>query len=419
MTNPPDAEIRPGFPDFMDLPWDIPLAEWPEYGVRLEDVPRGLSRHTVWFVSYDGVLYAFKELPAGLAQKEYAILRQLESLHLPAVLAVGHFRTQTAQGMASVLVTRYLANSLPYRYLFMGQMQRYRQSLLDAIAGLLVQLHLAGIYWGDCSLSNTLFRRDAGALRAYLVDVETAEMIDGFFSPALRFHDLQIMEANVTDDLLSLPGGRQAAAQPAALPVVEPGTHPADTGAYIRQRYQRLWQEITHEDIIHPDEAYRIQERIRALNDLGFSVGDVSLDSTPSGNQLRLRVMVTDRNFHHDQLYSLTGLDAEEMQARKLMNEIQEQRALLSDAGSRSVPLEVAAFHWLEHVYRPIAAQLEPLAGLHMPVLELYCQVLEHKWYLSERSQRDVGHQAATQDYLANFGAAHPGATEAGSRIEF
>ena len=395
------VELRPDFPDFMDLPWDLPLEQWPISGVRLEDAPRGLSRHPVWFVSYNDVLYALKEMPRGLAEKEYAVLRRLEALHLPAVVAAGHFQTHTPQGVASVLATRYLAHSLPYRTLFMGQMQRYRQSLLDAMAGLLVQLHLANIYWGDCSLSNTLFRRDDGALRAYLVDAETAEFMDNAFSPADRFQDLQIMEANVADDLLSLPAMPTA---PESAPVVEPGTHPADTGTYIRQRYQRLWETITREDMVQPDASFHIQERTRALNDLGFSVGDVRLDPTPNGSQLRLRVVVTDRNFHHDQLYSLTGLDAEEMQARKLINEIHEQRALLSEGGSRSVPLEVAAFHWLEQVYKPIVAQLQPLAGPNMNLLELYCQVLEHKWYLSERSQRDVGHQVAVEDYLVNFG---------------
>jgi hypothetical protein len=34
---------------------------------------------------------------------------------------------------------------------------------------------------------------------------------------------------------------------------------------------------------------------------------------------------------------------------------------------------------------------------------ELYCQLLEHKWYLSERAQRDVGHRASAEDYLKKF----------------
>ena len=91
----------------------------------------------------------------------------------------------------NVLITRFLDRSLPYRSLFMrSSLVRYRDHLLDAMAGLMVQLHLNGVYWGDCSLSNTLFRRDAGTLQAYLVDAETSEVYSGYVSPTLRFHDL-------------------------------------------------------------------------------------------------------------------------------------------------------------------------------------------------------------------------------------
>jgi hypothetical protein len=48
--------------------------------------------------------------------------------------------------------------------------------------------------------------------------------------------------------------------------------------------------------------------------------------------------------------------------------------------------------------------RLKPLIDQNMTVAELYYQVLEHKWYLSERAQRDVGHQAALEDYLGRFG---------------
>lgn len=398
MSNYPlNISLRAGYPDFLDLPWDLSLSTWMGRCPRLVKLPRGVSRHPVVYVNYEGESYALKELPPGEAEREYEMLREIENLHLPAVTPVGSAQTETEQGLSSVLITRYLENSLPYRLLFMGQgLEHYQQHLLDAIAGLLVQLHLGGVFWGDCSLSNTLFRRDAGALRAYLVDAETGEIYPEYFPPTMRFHDLQIMEENVVGDLCDL----QTAG---LLSVVDPGVPPADTGAYIRLQYQSLWEEITREDIINPDEHYRIHERIRALNALGFSVGDVELATAEGGNQLRLRVVVTDRNFHRDQLYNLTGLDAEEMQARVMMNEIRELRATLSHLNNRSTSLSVAAYHWLEQVYNPIAAHLEPLRDEHTTTAELYCQVLEHKWYLSERAQRDVGHQAALEDYLQNF----------------
>jgi len=101
-------------------------------------------------------------------------------------------------------------------------------------------------------------------------------------------------------------------------------------------------------------------------------------------------------------LYNLTGLDAEELQAQQMMNEIQELRGTLSQMGNRNTPLEVAAFHWLENIYKPIVTQVSSLIDEDTTQAELYCQLLEHKWYLSERAQRDVGHQATTEDFVQN-----------------
>lgn len=398
-TSPQFVTLRPDAPLLHDLPWNLPLDAWKGNSDRLEDVPRGLSRHPIVFINDSGVLYALKELRADIAEREYNALRQIENANLPVVYPVGFVTTATERGKTGILITRYLDRSLPYRTLFMQpSLARYRQHLLDAIAGLLVQLHLAGVYWGDCSLSNTLFRRDAGKLQAYLVDAETVEFYADYFPPTMRAQDLEIMEENINGDLMDLNAS-------GLIPFLDPQVPLEDTGAYIRLRYQSLWDEITREDLIDPAERYRIHERIRALNDLGFSVGDVELAAVNGGDQLRLRVLVTDRNFHRDQLYNLTGLDVEERQARKLVNEIQELKATLSRNKNRSTPMSVAAFHWLETFYLPTVESLSPLVDVHTPPAELYCQVLEHKWYLSERAQHDVGHQAAVEDYLKQFGA--------------
>lgn len=401
MGSPLFITIRPGFPDFLDLPWNHALDEWKDYSSRLEEAPRGLSRHPVAFINYDGVLYAIKELPGDLAKKEYDLLLHIEELHLPVVIPVGFAQTSLASGETSILITRYLDHSLPYRSLFTSNaLERYRGHLLDAMAGLLVQLHLVGVFWGDCSLSNTLFRRDAGTLQANLVDAETAEIHPPRLSPTLRYHDLQIMEENVDGEVAELSqSGALSQESKASLPNLE-------TGDYISQRYQSLWDEITREQVITPDEHYRIQERTRALNTLGFSVGGIEMQPDQAGDRLRLRFVVTDRNFHRNQLINLTGVDAQEKQAQTMMNEIQQIKAMLSQANNRSTPLSVAAFHWLKYNYRPTLKALESLleqkkrVGETLSPAEAYCQVLEHKWYLSERAHHDVGHQAAVDDYL-------------------
>jgi len=390
-----EITLQAGLPDFSDLPWHLPIPQWKDICTRLEEVNRGISRHPVVFVNYDGILYALKELPPAVASMEYNSLLTISSLRLPAVSPVGYANTSKEDGLSSVLITRYLENSIPYRTLFMSaRLARYKDSLLDAMAVLLVQLHLAGIYWGDCSLSNTLFRRDAGALQAYLVDAETVEYYPDYFSPANRYQDLEIMEENINGELVDLEATEHISAN---LPLL-------DTGAYIRLRYQRIWEEVTREQIINPDEHYRIQERIRKLNALGYSVGNITLVNTDNGNQLRLRIAVTDRNFHRNQLFSLTGLEAEEMQARKMMNEIQDVKATLSQMNNRSTPLSAAAHHWLENIYKPTMARLNfHLVHSSIDSSELYCQVLEHKWFMSEKAHHDVGHQIATEDYVQRF----------------
>ena len=387
------SSLRTGYPDFLDLPWDRPLTDWAGHTDRLEMMPAGESRHPVVFVNYDGAVFAVKSMSTNLASKEYAALRAMESKRLPVVTPVGLVRTRTEAGEASVLITRYLDHSLPYHQLFLQSMlSRYRSSLLDALAGLLVELHLAGVFWGDCSLFNALFLRDAGRLRAYLVDAETSEVHDTI-SDSMREYELQVMFENVTGGLADL---------------VALGALPADeqieqTAEAVAQKYRELWEEISREELLVPSDRYRIQERVRRLNALGFSVGEIEL--TPAGDQLKLRVAVTDRSFHRDLLHSLTGLDAQENQARQMMNEIQEQRAYLGEVRGHSTSLSAAGYHWLENVFTPAVKRMQQVLPTDEDKSELYMQLLEHKWYLSERAERDVGHEAAVDDYIAAHAA--------------
>lgn len=395
MTSPAllDIVIRPGQPNFQDLPWEYPLSDWSQHYAYLEDVPRGLSRHPLEFVNYSGMIYAIKEMPPDLAENEFHLLLAIEEMRLPVVTPIGHAVTNTIKGKRSVLITRFLDRSLPYRSLFMRRsLLRYRDHLLDAIAGLMVQLHLAGVYWGDCSLSNTLFRRDAGTLQAYLVDAETTELHSDTVPPTMRFHDLQIMEENIDGDLADLRAAN----------LLMDGIPLDDTGASISIRYQNLWEEITKQIIISSDEKYRIQERIQVLNSLGFSIGEVLLESGEMGDEIRFQVVVTDRNFHQDQLLGFTGVETEEMQARLMVNEIQELKATLSQTLNRSVPLSLAAYKWLQEIYLPTLNGISSLINEKSDPAELYCQILEHKWYLSEKAKHDVGHQMAIEDFLRN-----------------
>jgi tRNA A-37 threonylcarbamoyl transferase component Bud32 len=396
-----DQFTLPDSPNFGDLPWGLPVNDWPKDGFRLEEVQHGISRHPVVFINYSGSLYVIKELPENYAKIEYELLSQMYELQLPCVKPIGYATIKRGLSQSSILFTRFLEASLPIRSLFISKaVEQYQNHLLDAISGLLVQLHTNGFYWGDCSLSNILFRRDAGALQAYLVDAETAEFHIPPLAPMLRYHDLEIMQENISGELSDLQENENLVF---SYPIQE-------TGPYIQLRYRSLWEEITREEVFTNDELFRADERIRALNSLGFSVKDLELKHEDQGNILKLRIFVSDRNFHRNQLMEITGLYAEDRQAQQIMNEIYELKASMSQTNYPNITLEAVAYHWMEYLYKPISEQLQSLINLKTnptmttDVIELYCQLLEHKWYLSERAQHDVGHQTAVEDFVHRFG---------------
>jgi tRNA A-37 threonylcarbamoyl transferase component Bud32 len=390
----------PDVPDFSDLPWNLPLDEWKDRVSLLENVQQGISRHPVVFLNLDNKLFAIKELPEKSAQKEFFILSHLYEMGLPTVQPAGYAFFQRDSIQFSALFTYYLEASLPYRSLFINKvMEQYQDHLLDAISGVLVQLHLNGFYWGDCSLSNILFRRDAGTLQAYLVDAETAEYHLPPLSPMLRFHDLEIMEENIYGELTDLQVSNHLSFN-----------YPIDkTGKYIQNAYRNLWDEITREDVFGPSELFRVEERVRALNSLGFSVKDIELRKEDHGNILKLRIFVSDRNFHRNHLAELTGIHAEDRQAQQMLNEITELKAKSSQESQINQSLADAAMNWMENIYRPITEKLQVLIDANTSpetkydLVELYCQILEHKWYLSERAKHDVGHQFTVDDFIMQF----------------
>lgn len=387
---------RGGHPDFLDLPWEQPLEEWSSE--RLVEVARGEHRHVVVFADYDGALYALKQMPRRLVRREHALLRRLVDEHLPAVEVVG--TVQRSGSLEDVLITRFLDYSLPYRSVFLHQRRRGEtdvstlfDKLLDALAMLIVRLHMAGFFWGDCSLSNTLFRRDAGALAAYVVDVETGEWHPQL-SEGQRTTDLEIAAYNTVGGLLDLHAEL-------GIDPDEPGSpDPVEVGDELQSRYHRLWHELTDVEEITVDERYKLHRRIRRLGELGFDVDEIELVGSGDRQRLQFRAVVTEQGHHRRRLHSLTGLEAQENQARSLLTDLSNFRVSREHELGRPVSEQVAAHQWLLEVFEPtLAAVPEAQRGKLDPV-ELFHEVIEHKWFLSERSGRDVGVTEALTDYV-------------------
>ncbi|MGO1165535.1 MAG: DUF4032 domain-containing protein [Janibacter sp.] len=374
-------------PALLDLPWSTPLEEWPTE--LLAALPRGISRHVVRFARLSGGIVAVKEITADLARAEYDHLRSLRRLDEPCVvpLAVVSGRTDPhGRPLDACLVTRHLQFSLPYRALFSQQLRPDTANrLADALAVLIVRLHLVGFFWGDVSLSNALFRRAAGAFSAYLVDAETSELHDTL-SDGQREHDLDLAQVNIAGELMDL----------AAAGHLPEGLDPIDVSHEIIERYRGLWQELTGDEWFGVGERWRVDERIRRLNTLGFDVDELAITTDLDGTHLRIQPKVVDAGHHCRRLLRLTGLDVENNQARRLLNDLDSYRAAMDRQGDDE---ELVAHDWLTRVYEPTTRAVPRELRAKLEPAEIFHEILEHRWYMAEK----VGHDVPIEDALAEY----------------
>jgi len=375
-------------PALLTLPWSTPLADWDEeYVVPL---PRGLSRHVVRIVRLHDRVYAVKETEEPIALREYRLLRDLQRLGLPAVVPQGVVTgraTPDGEPLPSALLTEHLRFSLPYRSLFShGLTADNLPSLIDALVVLLVRLHLADFYWGDVSLSNVLFRRNAGAFAAYLVDAETGEL-QSTLSPRMREHDLTIATENVFAELLDLQASESLDQEVAAHEIVE----------LLGDRYRQLWSELTDVEEFGSDEMWRIERRIEHLNDLGFDVDELDIVTDIGGDTVRIQPKVVELGHHRRELQALTGLLVEDNQARRILNDLASFTAH-HDLGREDRSL--VANRWLVEVYEPIMRMIPPEVRGKLEPAEIFHEILEHRWHLSERAGHEINIFDTAEDYF-------------------
>lgn len=384
-------------PALLDLPWNIPLEQWPPE--VLAALPRGISRHIVRFVNLNSNVIAVKEISSFVADREYEMLRDLLRLGAPCVrpIAVITGRVDAnGEELNSVLITEHLSYSLPYRALFSQYMRPETATrLIDALAVLLVRLHLLGFFWGDVSLSNTLFRRDAGAFAAYLVDAETGELHPEGLTSGKRMYDIELARTNIIGELMDLQAGG----------LLEEDVDTIDVGDRIVSRYLELWDVLTGEESFSMSERWRVANRIERLNSLGFDVGELSMTTDLDGTHLSIQPKVVDAGHYHRQIMRLTGLDVQEGQGRRMLNDLEAYRSLWN---RKDEPLEIAAHAWLADVFEPTIAAVPAEMRRKLEPAEIFHEVLEHRWYMSEAAGYDVSMQDAVADYVANVLANRP-----------
>lgn len=385
----PDARLLP-------LPWTVPLAEWPTE--HLVALPRGISRHVVRFIRVGSDVHAAKEVIEAAAFHEYRMLQDLRRLGTPAVEPVAVVTGRTdADGapLDPVLLTRHLEYSLPYRSLFSSGVRPDTVSrLIDAMVVLLARLHLVGFLWGDVSLSNILFRRDAGEFAAYLVDAETAELHPRL-SDGQRAHDLDIAMTNLFGEFSDLEAGH----------LLDESLDPAELIALIEARYLALWAELTGAEEFSGAELHRIENRVRRLNMLGFDIAELDISTSPDGSLVRIQPKVVDAGHHSRRLLRLTGLDTEENQARRLLNDLDTFRA---HTHQQSVDEAVVAHQWLTHSFEPVVTAVPSDLRGKRDSAQVFHEVLDYRWYQSQHEDRDVPLTEAVQGYIRDVLTALP-----------
>ncbi len=382
--------------ELIDLPWDMPLEEWPSW--YLVALPRGISRHVVRFVRINTKVYAFKEIVESYALREYRLLRDLERTDVPSVTPVGVVTGREAPDgspLDSMLITRHLTWSLPYRAVFSGNLRPDTvDRLLDALVALIGRLHLTGFVWNDCSLSNTLFRRDAGAFAAYLVDAETGDL-HPTLSDGQRTNDIETAHLNIAGELMDLQAGG----------VLDEHLDPIELAAEVRTRYDHLWDELTGVEQFAFGERWRVAQRIERLNSLGFDVDELTIVTDIGGRTVRIQPKVVDAGHHSRRLMRLTGIDAEENQARRLLNDLD---AYVASTDRQAEVESLVAHEWVSNVYQPVVAAIPREMRGKLEPAEVFHEVLEHRWYLSEQRGHQVPLDEAVASYLSDVLAHKP-----------
>lgn len=371
----------------------MPLEQWPEDETLAAQ--RGISRHIVRLVRSTpdpaSEIYAVKETVEEFAVREYEALRELSLRGAPAVAQVAivtNRYSQNGEELPCAIVTRFLPYSLPYRIILSGQITQHEISnMANALAYLLVRLHLLGFWWGDCSLSNTLFRRDAEGFAAYLVDAETGEF-QKKLSDGQREHDLELARFNVAAELedLKIAG------------VLFPAMDPIRASESVITRYRRIWKSLSEPQVLPAGDRHAVERAMRSLQDIGFAVEEVDIQLAGDKSTVTFIPKLVAPNYHSQRLVELMGLETEELQAKRILASFDRFR---SREIEQSPKKEDAAKRWLDEVFYKVINAVPAAMRGRVEDAQLFHEVLEHRWYLGEKAGRDLGLEFATNDYIS------------------
>ena len=194
---------------------------------------------------------------------------------------------------------------------------------------------------------------------------------------------------NIAGELLDLIASGNAA----------PGVNANEISDRIISKYRNLWKELTAAEVIGSNEKWKINRRVQRLNELGFDIEEMTMKADGEGSTITIKPKVVDAGHHGRRLLRLTGLDVEENQARRLLNDLDQYRSEHARPGADE---EVLAHEWLSHVFEPVTTSIPRELSGRLEPAEIFHQVLEHRWYIAENMGRGVPLQEAVDSYVKN-----------------
>lgn len=417
------------------LPWGVPLDEWGARGVAVLSVRKGESRHEVVFVESGGRRYAIKETSPSAAEREIHAYEQARARGAPTLEPVGWVAVSGApieagsvggrpvylSGDNGYCVTRLAEHALPqsilYRYPFTEPNKRL---LWNAIAGLLIELHEAGIYWGDPSLANVLIDLSERRLRAVMADAETAEVVSGPLGEGLRRQDLEAFAESLAwqSEDIRLARGLTEDTQ-----LITEG----DIN-YVLSRYEALRAE-RHGAASQRETFFgrlvdleRRMERLGALGYAALSLGGFGALARPSARPALpfadesgprtelprddIAIAAVRPGWYADRVRELLGERVPRAAAEAIYRQLNVHKYLLSQRAGHDVGMEAAARDWLEQVHQPLMRFLD----VYLPGADAtrrydtYVGILNHTWRLSVGQGRAASIEEGAMDYALAAG---------------
>src|SRR5690606_32441128 len=196
-------------------------------------------------------------------------------------------------------------------------------------------------------------------------DAETGELHDRL-TDGQRAYDLEVARVNIIGELMDLEAGE----------LLEGEIDTVAVGGLLVERYEELWAELTEAESFDTGELWRVAARIERLNSLGFDVGELDITTDVSGTTVRIQPKVVDAGHHSRRLLRLTGLDVEENQARRLLNDLDGYAVATDRQGEDE---DFVAHDWLTNVFEPAVRAVPPRLRGKLEPAQMFHEMLDHR----------------------------------------